>query len=218
MGKKQTLINLGCGYIGHPDWINVDFGILAIINKFPVLKKIVFGLKLAPSEYNKKWPPNLKLVNLIKEFPFQEDSIDYIFSAHFFEHLKKHEALKLLRSCYKGLKKDGTIRIVVPDLDIITNDYINGKDKLKNVEVLNNHFQGVLRQEFEAPSLHLKILSKFARGHNWLYNYEYMKKTLELAGFKASNIKKCEYQIGKVPNLNFLDNHPDHSLYVEATK
>lgn len=27
--KKMVLINIGCGPIGHDDWINLDYGILA---------------------------------------------------------------------------------------------------------------------------------------------------------------------------------------------
>lgn len=218
MNNKKVMLNLGCGYIGHDDWVNIDFGILAIINKFPILKRIIFALKLAPKLYNREWPKNLKLINLSKELPFLDNSVDYIFSAHFFEHLKKYEALELLKKCYICLKVGGTIRIVVPNLDTIVKNYIESNDEIEKVEVINNHFQGVLKQEFERPNLHLKILGKFARGHNWLYNYDYMKETLKLAGFNTKKIHKCKYQVGIVPNIDMLDNHPDHSLYVEATK
>ena len=66
--SKKLMINLGCGYTGHDDWINVDWGILALINKFPILKKVVFGLKLAPENYNREWPKNLRLINLRKRY------------------------------------------------------------------------------------------------------------------------------------------------------
>jgi predicted SAM-dependent methyltransferase len=216
--KKLTMINLGSGFIGHDDWINVDYGILALINKFPILKKIVFGLGIAPKTYDKPWPKNLRLINLRKSFPFADDTVDFIFTAHFIEHLDKHETVRLFKECYRSLKKGGTIRILVPDLDTVVEHYKKDKDSLHKVDVLNNHFWGVLPKHDTPPSIHTRILSFFARGHNWLYNYDYMKKILMLSGFNEKKIVKATYRKGKVPNIDFLDNHPDHSLIVEATK
>lgn len=218
MKNKKVMINLGCGYLGHKDWINVDWGILAIINSFPILKKLIFGLRLAPKSYGKKWPKNLRLVNLRKNFPFADNSVDFVFTAHFIEHLEKHEAIWLFSQCYRSLKKGGTIRVLVPDLDKAVKHYTENKNAIERVDVLNNHFWGVLKKEDAAPSLYVKFLSLFARGHNWLYNFEYMKKILALSGFSATKIKQTKFRKGKVPNLDVLDNHPDHSLFVEATK
>lgn len=213
----ELKINLGCGYIGHSDWVNVDYGILAFINKLPLLKKLVFALKLAPAEYNNPWPKNLRLVDLRKSFPFKESTVSYIFTAHFLEHLQKFEAINLLRRCYAGLKSDGTMRILVPDLDVVVRHYQENGDPLEKVEKINNHFWGFEKAN-ELPTLHQRILGFFVRGHQWLYNYEYLKKMLVTAGFDAAKIVRCQYQQGVVPNLDFLDNHPDHSLFVEATK
>lgn len=216
--KNLVMLNLGSGYIGHDDWINIDYGILSLINKLPVLKKIIFGLKLAPQAYNKKWPKNLRRINLRRSFPFSDDSVDFVFTAHFIEHLDKHETVNLFKEVYRSLKPGGTIRILVPDLDTVVKHYQDNDDPIERVDVLNNHFWGVLPKQDTPPSFHTRFLSLFARGHNWLYNYDYMKKILMLSGFKASKIKKCKFQKGKVPNIDFLDNHPDHSLIVEATK
>lgn len=218
MTMSPLKINLGCGFTGHSEWINIDYGILALINKYPIIKKIVFALKLAPSDYNKTWPKNLRLINLKNSFPFENNSIDYIFSAHFIEHLKKYEAVKLLEKCYLGLKPGATIRIVVPDLDIIVKQYGLSTDPLEKVEILNNHFSGVFKQETFPPSFHQRILSLFARGHQWLYNFEYLKKVLEAAGFEENKIERRSYREGRVPNLDYLDNYPEYSLFVEATK
>lgn len=216
--KKLVMLNLASGYIGHDDWINIDYGILSFINAIPLLKKIVFGLKLAPASYNKPWPKNLRLINLRKDFPFESNSVDFIFTAHFIEHLQKYEAVHLFKECHRTLKKGGIIRILVPDLDIVAKQYLDNKNKLKRVEILNNHFWGILPKQDTPPTLHDKVLNFFSRGHNWLYNYEYMKKILMLGGFDAKNISRGKFKQSKVPNVDFLDNHPDHSLIVEAIK
>lgn len=215
--SSELKINLGCGYIGHPDWINVDYGVLAFINKFPFLKRLVFALKLAPLEYNIPWPENLRLIDLRKSFPFKEKTISYIFTAHFLEHLYKFEADKLFKKCYHGLKPGGMIRILVPDLDIVVRQYRESTDPIEKVEIINRHFWG-FRMGMESPSLYQKIMNFFIRGHRWLYNFDYLRQSLIKAGFEPGKIVRCGYQRGRVPNIDILDNFPDHSLFVEATK
>ena len=43
--------------------------------------------------------------------PYQDNSIDYIFMEHFFEHINQQESQKLLHECYRALKSGGVIRI-----------------------------------------------------------------------------------------------------------
>lgn len=50
--------------------------------------------------------------------PFKNNSIDYIFSEHFFEHLFLDEALSLFKECHRVLKPKGVIRTCVPDADL----------------------------------------------------------------------------------------------------
>lgn len=52
--------------------------------------------------------------------PFENDSLTFVFSEHFFEHLPYDIALELLRECYRVLKVGGVARTVVPDADLRT--------------------------------------------------------------------------------------------------
>lgn len=52
--------------------------------------------------------------------PFEDSSINYIFSEHFFEHLFLDEALSLLKECYRILRPFGVVRVCVPDADLRT--------------------------------------------------------------------------------------------------
>jgi predicted SAM-dependent methyltransferase len=50
--------------------------------------------------------------------PFKNNTIDYIYSEHFFEHLFLDESLSLFKECYRILKCNGVIRTCVPDADL----------------------------------------------------------------------------------------------------
>jgi len=46
---------------------------------------------------------------------FEENSVDFIFAGHVFEHFKKEDSQKLINACYKILKPHRTLLAVVPD-------------------------------------------------------------------------------------------------------
>ena len=80
MAKK---INLGCGPAGKKDWINIDWGILAILHRYPGVERFLIKIKLFPPGYNVVWPKNLRLHNCKNRLSFPDNSIDYIFTSHY---------------------------------------------------------------------------------------------------------------------------------------
>jgi predicted SAM-dependent methyltransferase len=50
--------------------------------------------------------------------PFRDQSLTFVFSEHFFEHLFMDEAFELFRECYRVLQRGGVMRTVVPDADL----------------------------------------------------------------------------------------------------
>ena len=229
-------VNLGCGPIGKENWINVDWGILAILHKFTIIEKILIKLNLFPKGYNIPWPKNLKLHNCRKKLPFPNDSIDCIYTSHFLEHFKKFEAEKVINDCFRVLKNEGIIRIVVPDLEILVKKYLeNDIDYFKKVKGLINFdkkdkengcvdfsLADVLMENFypsfyeKKPSGVSKLMSIFVRPHQWMYDYQSLKYLLEKAGFRK--IQKKSFKEGKVSDLGHLDVFPEMSLYIEAEK
>lgn len=217
MNTKQVMINIGCGPLGHEDWINIDYGILAFLHKYTWIEKILFKLNLWPKGYDLRWPKNLLFRNCKKGLPFDNNSVDFIYCSHFLEHLKKFETERLLKCCYKCLKHGGIIRLVLPDLDIVVKQYINNINNIEKVDTINNHFF-LEHHKNESTKLLGRLSTLFMRGHKWMYNFEYLKTMLEDVGFKSEAIIRYQFQKGTVPNLDTLDSHKDHSFYLEATK
>jgi predicted SAM-dependent methyltransferase len=91
-------INLGCGSRFDSNWINIDF----ISND-----------------------PSVLSFDLSKCIPFESESFDVVYSSHVLEHFSKSKAVEFINECYRILKKDGIIRIVVPDLETICRLYIS---------------------------------------------------------------------------------------------
>ncbi|KKS96080.1 MAG: hypothetical protein UV73_C0012G0108 [Candidatus Gottesmanbacteria bacterium GW2011_GWA2_43_14] len=228
--QKLLKINIGSGPIGRSDWINLDWGILPLLSKLPLLIRLLVNLKLLPRGYNKPWPSNPVLHDCRKKLPFSDSTVDFIYSSHFLEHLYRFQAIELLKDCKRILKPNGIIRIVVPDLAILAEKYLkNDKvfyNKLLSDSERKNTISKYLADEFvnnfngyeswDKSNLIQKIQRLFIRGHLWMYDYESLKNILITLGFRK--IIRCKPGIGKVPNIKYLDIHKFGSLLIESSK
>ncbi len=199
-------VNLGCGLRVANGWLNIDGSLNALIASSPSwTHHLVYRFSGASNYYSlDQYCRILKehkflFHNLSLSLPLHDQSVDIIYSSHFFEHLFKGEAAKLLKSCYRALKPGGLIRISIPDLAYAISLYSLGK----KTEMLDNYFFVENRGSYLAR-------------HKYMYDFELIKQALEEAGF--SNVKRYEYQQGNVPDLDKLDVYPEESLFVEAVK
>jgi len=197
-------VNLGCGLRVAKGWLNIDGSINAMIASWPNwTHQMCYQLSgshnyYSLNEYCRILEDNTFLYHdLAISLPLYESSVDIIYSSHFFEHLFEDDAKTLLKSCALALKPGGTIRISIPDLAYAISLYNTGKKK----EMLDDYF-------------FVEGKGSYLARHKYMYDFELLKDVLEQAGF--SNIKQCEYQKGKVPDLKILDLYPEVSIFVEA--
>ena len=93
----MPLVNLGCGSVYHPDWINLD--------------------SIPASDLVRRW-------DIRRPLPFADGEVDACYASHVLEHLPKPNALDLLVECRRILKRGGIVRLAVPDLENIATAYL----------------------------------------------------------------------------------------------
>ena len=81
-------LNIGCGPYQERGYINID--------------------------KNPRQAPDLVL-DVRKGLPYAQHSVDEILMSHFLEHLSGEEALDLLAECYRVLRPQALVTIVVPE-------------------------------------------------------------------------------------------------------
>jgi predicted SAM-dependent methyltransferase len=96
MKEKLPYLNVGCGNKYHQDWYNVD-----MYAHYPA----VFSY------------------NLLKGIPFPDEKFEIVYHSQVLEHFPKEKAHDFMKECYRVLKNNGIIRVVVPDLENIVNEY-----------------------------------------------------------------------------------------------
>lgn len=93
----MILVNLGCGRTYHRDWINLDF---------------------EPAT------PEVRRCDVTGRLPFADESVDVVYHSHLLEHLAPAEVTRFLAECRRILRRQGIMRVAVPDLEGIARAYL----------------------------------------------------------------------------------------------
>ena len=101
----MTLLNLGCGHRLHPAWINVDY----VATEAGVMA-----------------------YDLMHGIPFSDESVDVVYHSHFLEHLSRAAAETFVHECFRVLRPQGLLRVVVPDLENVVRAYLAALEKVSD--------------------------------------------------------------------------------------
>ncbi|MFA5894337.1 MAG: methyltransferase domain-containing protein [Candidatus Shapirobacteria bacterium] len=205
--KEEVRINLGSGPDGIKGWINYDWGLLPLFGKFPLFRKVLVTLGILDKSYERKWE-GVILHDLRKGIPMADNSVDWVYSSNFLEHLEKYETEKLLSECLRVLKVNGKIRIVVPDIGKVMEKYKNTGD----ADVFCREFYGYDKDKMFGVS------KSAVRGHQWMYDYQSLSNLLNKVGFVK--ITKSTFRKSTMRDIELLDLsiHQELGLYIEAEK
>jgi predicted SAM-dependent methyltransferase len=98
-------------------------------------------------------------------FPFEDESINYVYSSHFFEHINDSTAQNLIKECHRVLKKGGTIRILVPNFELMLEKY-----KTKDTDWFFNKIGFKGRPDWVLYDIKSNLLNVFL---HWLSNHDF---------------------------------------------
>lgn len=215
-------VNLGCGPRWKEDWVNIDYSWNARIRQTPLIKHVI----PAGKEYD--WPPHLIVRDLRKKLPFQDNSADFVFTSHVIEHLKQYECTSLLKETYRILRKDGILRVVTPDLEVLAIKYLqrdqsfyfgnNTWERTEKDTFADRFLTAFYERSNQKQSLKKRIKSKFFSDpyHQWLYDFESISTALKEIGFQTIN--RFVFGQGKTPDAKFIDSPDPMSMHIEAQK
>jgi len=101
-----VLVNVGCGLQSGPEYINVD---------------------IVPN-------PNIHYVHDIRILDmFASESVDLLYASHVMEHIPRHELDGVITEWKRVLKKDGVLRISVPDFDNLLKIYTASGNDINSI-------------------------------------------------------------------------------------
>ena len=207
--RTPIKINFGSSHDIWPGWINIDNSLRhIIITKIPFLPTLLYKIGiLKEGMFRAHQEGQFKKVvygDARKRLKFKKESVDVIYSAHMLEHLYFVEAMKFLKECHRILKKDGLIRIVVPNFETEIKKYTDSIQKNKNEKPAQT-FCNLLYASSRSSQQH---------GHHWMYDQYSLSLFLKKAGF--SDVKVVSFMNGECPDIE--KNETRDGLFVEAKK
>jgi len=179
---RRRALHAGAGQHYIDGWINVDFTLPGKIDA---------------------------VANLAAGLPFRGDSLDYIHSEDFIEHVELADGKRFIAEAYRVLRRGGVMRILTPDLRaLIERVYIDRERK---------HLRWCA-DTLAAPSpcqalnMHLRMSGE----HRFIYDEELLTELLREVGF---SVRRTSWNESKEPALRFLDlRNFGLSLFLEAVK
>jgi predicted SAM-dependent methyltransferase len=188
-------VNIGCGGNPTSGWVNLD------VQPYP----------------------GVMYWNFKKGLPFDDNTVEAIYSEHFFEHLDyEAEAKQFLGECLRCLKPQGTLRIVVPDagayLGLYTKrDWSEMAARRPLIKDGDNYRDYWLGKVYRTRMEFVNAIFRQDGEHKYAYDAETLILMLQEAGF--SNTSETSYNVSCDPNMA-LDNpqRKTESLYVEGRK
>lgn len=164
-------LNLGCGSRFHHEWTNVDF--------------TSTGDRVIAH-------------NLTQGIPFPEAFFDVVYHSHLLEHFSKTQAESFLRECFRVLRPQGILRVVVPDLEQIARSYLIAIEQaMSGSQEWTANYEWIL----------LEMYDQTVRNHpggemaayllrEYIPNHEFVLKRL---GIEAKNLIEAGHQLRQQP-------------------
>ncbi|MBS0517124.1 MAG: methyltransferase domain-containing protein [Proteobacteria bacterium] len=184
--EAGSYLNVGCGPNIREDFVNIDY----------------------------LWRPGVDLCcDITKPIPIGDGQVGGVYTEHCLEHIPLDGTRLFLSECLRMLMPGGTIRIVVPDLEMYARAYVRTLDGqpavLPNDYFVNatgvNKPVALINEVFYGPS------------HRFMYDFRTLAEVLEQAGFTKA--VKLSLNEGSDPRLLIdVPERVSESLYVEARK
>ena len=142
----MTKLHIGCGNKILPSYINID-----ILDA-----------------------PGVDVVADIRKLPYDDNSIDLIYSCANLDHLSRHDWKSAITHWYYLLRPGGFLRLSVGDFEAICMQYMQNR----NIDELIGLTLGGQKDQFD--------------WHGMMFDFDYLKRHLEDIGF--NNIRRYDWR------------------------
>lgn len=199
---ESIRLNLGCGLTAPAGWINVDGSWNARLAKHPLIRRALSRLSLAPpGQLEIPWKSSVLIHNVRRPLPFPNGSASVVYASHLLEHLYHEDGRKLMAECFRVLQPGGVLRVVVPDLRAIVDEYLAngtfkdngaGSESLRPAEQFNRRL--LMRWPTPASSnLLYRVYTSWQdfHSHKWMYDEDSLIKLFAGTGFVDVERKDC---------------------------
>ena len=201
-------LNLGCGACVVNGWTNVDYGLGARMAKVPGFRALNKRLRV----FTLDWDNRIVIQDLSKQFPWDDESVNIIYSSHLLEHFPRKEGRVFVSECFRVLRRGGIARLVVPDLSYIVREYVDGR--LRADELVER--LGVLYGAGKT-GITKRLAPFISFPHKCMYDVPALLAVLCESGFHAESRRPFDSAIEDIERIEQVG-RTEHAAIVEGCK
>lgn len=190
----ELYVQYGCGLSAPNGWLNFDASPTLRLQRIPAVGRF-FAL---PGD-SPKFPSAVRFGDIVDGLPIAEHSCRGIYCSHVLEHLALDDFRVALANTFRYLEPGGLFRLVVPDLERLSREYIESSDDDAASKFMEGAYLGVRQRRRGVSGMLRGWLGNSA--HLWMWDEKGMMRELRDAGFAA--IRRAS--VGDSADARFTD-------------
>jgi predicted SAM-dependent methyltransferase len=174
----------------------------ARLAKHPLVRRLLASMRFIEKDKSEiPWSSKIFIHDIRKPLPFPDGSASAIYASHVLEHLYFEEGTRLIREAFRVLSAGGILRVVVPDLNSIVQEYLGERPfgqlsgefgSLRPADRVNHR---LLMHSPNSPSGNLlyRIYNSWQdfHSHKWMYDSDSLIALFQAAGFADAQSRGC---------------------------
>ncbi len=206
---------MGCGQSPVAGWANFDNSPSLLLARLPRVTRALRVLGLLSQDQVRFAEfcrgHDIRRANA-QRIPVGDGAADVLYSSHMLEHLSRGDARVFLAEARRVLRPGGTLRLCVPDLRILAEEYLADGDADRFVA------GSLLAVDTSTWVKRIRMAVYGNREHQWMYDGRSLCKLIESCGFThVAVVAPGESRIQSPQPLN-LRELAEVSVYVEAER
>jgi Methyltransferase domain len=172
--QERLYVQYGCGWSAPRGWRNFDASPTLRFERLPILGRLY-------TKNEGRFPENVEYGDVVRGLPVEENACDGVYCSHVLEHLALSDFRLALKNTHKILRSNATFRLVLPDLLICAQKYVNSPSPDASMSFLR---EACLGEESRPRSLRGFLTSWLGNSrHLWMWDFKSIVPELQEAGF-----------------------------------
>ncbi|MCW2797026.1 methyltransferase domain-containing protein [Nocardioides sp.] len=215
--QRPLMVNLGSGPHGPESWVNLDRSPTMVLRHTPRTARALRRVGLIGDQHLVPWEPHIVRQDLTKPLPFEDGTVDAVYSSHFLEHIYLGDAEAILGQCHRILRPGGVLRLALPDGEAWARELVEAGDDPAGEAGRRYHAR--LGSHPEARPSGKRALTFKIGGHihRWQPTRGLVRAMLIDAGFADTEISDRKFLEGDLPELEQIETR-EESFFTEARR